>query len=140
MGAAASLRAVAASGADPDGLIIESTFNRMLDTVSNRFAMMGVPAFPAARLLVFWGGVQTGFSAFEHNPEEYAKACRVPALSMHGEIDRHARLEEGRAVFDNLAGPKQWLTFPNTPHTALYGAHPDRWRTGVSIFLESLPR
>jgi alpha-beta hydrolase superfamily lysophospholipase len=138
MGAAAVLRSVAACGAEPDGVILESTFNRMLDTVSNRFAMMGVPAFPAARLLVYWGGVQTGFDAFEHNPEEYARACRVPALMLHGEADLHARLAEGRAVFDNLAGPKEWLPFPNTPHTALQGADPARWRIGVSQFLDGL--
>ena len=138
MGAAAVLRSIAACGADPDAVILESTFNRMLDTVSNRFAMMGVPAFPTARLLVFWGGVQTGFSGFEHNPEEYARACRVPALMLHGEADRHAKLAEGRAVFDNLAGPKQWLIFPDTPHVALYGADPARWRDGVARFLDDV--
>jgi len=138
MGAAAVLRSIAACGAEPDAVILESTFNRMLDTVSNRFAMMGVPAFPTARLLVFWGGVQTGFSGFEHNPEEYARACRVPALMLHGEADRHAKLAEGRAVFENLAGKKEWLPFPDTPHVALFGADPARWRGGVARFLNQV--
>jgi uncharacterized protein len=138
MGGAAVLRSVAACGAEPDGVILESTFNRMLDTVSNRFAIMGLPSFPAASLLVFWGGVQTGFSGFEHNPQEYAQACRAPALAMHGEADRHAKPEEGRAVFDNLSGPKEWLPFSDTPHVSLHGADPERWGTGMANFLDSL--
>jgi len=138
MGAAAVLRSVAACGADPDAVILESTFNRLLDTVANRFDMMHVPSFPAARLLVYWGGVQAGFSAFEHNPEQYARACRVSALALHGEADLHTKLAEGRAVFDNLAGPKEWLAFPDTPHVALHGADPTRWRNGVAKFLDRL--
>jgi uncharacterized protein len=140
MGSAAVLRSVAACAADPDGLIIESAFNRLLDTVSNRFEIMRVPAFPAARLLVFWGGVQTGFSGFEHNPEEYARACRMPALALHGAADAYAKPAEGRAVFDNLAGRKEWIAFPDAPHVALHGVDARRWRDGVARFLNSIVR
>ena len=140
MGAAAVLRSVAACGAEPDGLIVESAFNRLLDTVSNRFEVMRVPAFPAARLLVFWGGMQTGFSGFEHNPEEYARACRMPALALHGEADAYAKPAEGRAVFQNLAGRKEWIAFPAAPHVALYGVDARRWRAAVAGFLDSVAK
>src|SRR5262249_17867612 len=98
MGAAAVFRSIPALGVEPDGVILESVFARMLGTVRNRFDLMGAPSFPAAELLVFWGGAQAGFSGFEHNPEEYATACTCPALVLHGAHDRRARLEEGEAV------------------------------------------
>src|SRR5207237_2938162 len=61
MGAAAIMRAVATEGVHPAALILESPFDRLLDTVANRFHAMGLPAFPAAGLLVFWGSLQQGY-------------------------------------------------------------------------------
>jgi dipeptidyl aminopeptidase/acylaminoacyl peptidase len=134
MGGAAVLRSVA-QGVRPDAIIVESVFDRMLTTARNRFALMGAPAFPAAELLVFWGGVQVGFSGFEHNPAEYARSCDCPALVLHGEEDQNAKLEEGMAVYENLPGIKWMASFPGVGHTSLYGAAPQRWRQAVRQFL-----
>ena len=56
MGAAAILRAVHAHAIQPEGVILESVFDTLLNTVRHRFRAMEVPAFPSAELLVFWGG------------------------------------------------------------------------------------
>ena len=37
-------------------VVVESVFDRLLSTAENRFHSMGIPAFPMARLLIFWGG------------------------------------------------------------------------------------
>ena len=58
MGAASVLRSVHSCGVQPDAIIAESVFDRMLTTVRHRFELMGVPSFPCAELLVFWGGRQ----------------------------------------------------------------------------------
>ena len=47
---------------------------RQPPTVSPRW---GCPPFPAAHLLIFWGGVQQGFNAFRHNPSSMRGTCRV---------------------------------------------------------------
>jgi len=99
-----------------------------------------VPSFPAARLLLFWGGVQAGFSGFDHNPAEYARACDCHALVLYGEKDPHVRPDEARAVYDNLAGPKGIEGFPGAGHVSLYGADPQRWRSVVGPFLAGLKR
>lgn len=135
MGGAAVLRAVAVHGADPEGVILESAFGRMLGTVRNRFALMGLPSFPAAELMVFWGGRQAGFNAFAHNPEEYARACRCPALLLHGSADRNARPEEAQAILDSLAGPKGLVVFEGVGHTSLYAANPELWTASVVRFV-----
>src|SRR5947209_2363856 len=80
MGAAAVLRAVALGGVTADALVLECPFDRMLTTVEHRFHVLGLPGFPMARLMLFWGGVQLGLDAFAHNPVEYAAGVRRPAL------------------------------------------------------------
>jgi hypothetical protein len=138
MGGAAVLRSIAALDVCVDGIILESVFDRMLKTVRNRFGLMGLPSFPSAELLVFWGGVQTGFSGFEHNPGEYARSCDCAALVFHGTEDGNAKPEDGRAVFDNLRGTKEMVLFSGAGHESLYAADRLQWTRVVGQFLAKL--
>ncbi len=135
MGGVAILRAISTHNIQPDALILEAVFDRMLSTVQNRFAAMGLPSFPAAQLLVFWGGVQSGYSGFKHNPSEYATRVQCPTLMLHGTDDPRATLAEGRAVFQNLRGVKQFEAFAGVGHESYLAAHPDQWKHSVSEFL-----
>jgi uncharacterized protein len=135
MGGAAVLRSIAALDVKPDAIILESVFGQMLGTVRNRFGLMGLPSFPGAELLILWGSVQVGFSGFSHNPEEYARACECGALVLHGAEDRHARPEEGEAIYKNLRGSKELVVFNGAGHTSLYAIAPERWREVVGQFL-----
>ncbi|HKM56418.1 MAG TPA: alpha/beta hydrolase, partial [Isosphaeraceae bacterium] len=56
MGSVAILRAIAENGVQPEAVVVECPFDRLLSTVENRFSAIGLPAFPCAHLLVFWGG------------------------------------------------------------------------------------
>lgn len=140
MGGAAVLRSIAALEVRPDAIILESVFDRMLTTVRNRFDLMGVPSFPAAELLVFWGGMQVGFSGFGHNPAEYARHCDCATLVLHGAQDRHAKPEEGKAIYENLAGSKEIVVVADAGHTSLLGAGPGQWKAVVWNFLTRIPR
>jgi uncharacterized protein len=135
MGAASILRAVSAHDADPDAIIIESVFDSLLSTTKNRFALMGLPAFPAAHLLVFWGGRQAGFSGFDHNPAEYAASAQCPVLQLHGGKDTRATLEQARHVFDAIPGKKTFIQFSDVGHRAMLRANPEQWTTSVMEFL-----
>jgi alpha-beta hydrolase superfamily lysophospholipase len=135
MGSAAILRAVAVQGVAPDAVVVECPFDRLLSTVENRFDAMGVPHFPGARLLVFWGGVQHGFSGFAHNPVDYAGEVRCPVLLMHGGHDPRVTEAQAEAIFERLAGKKQFVRFPESGHRPLLAEDPDRWRQVVSQFL-----
>ena len=140
MGGAAILRAVAQLNARPHAIIVESVFARMLDAVKNRFRLMELPTTPGSQLLLFWGGVGAGFDAFSHNPADYARVCACPSLVMHGAADQHARPEEGRAVFDNLAGRKEFVLFPNAGHNSLASASPEAWKASVAKLLNEVQR
>jgi uncharacterized protein len=137
MGSAAILRAIAREGVTADAVIIETPFDRLINTARNRFNLMGLPAFPAAELLVFWGGVQQGFNGFEHNPVEYARSVKCPVLMMHGERDSRVTAEQARSIFDNLDGLKRFRLF-DVSHEVIAVARPEEWREQVIDFLNRL--
>jgi alpha-beta hydrolase superfamily lysophospholipase len=136
MGAAAVLRAVAVEGVEADALVLEAPFADLLTAVKARFAMLGVPAFPAAQLLVFWGGLQHGFNGFSHRPADYARCVREPALLLYGDDDRRVASQETAAVFANLAGPKRLHTFAGLGHESFVARRPDEWKEQVAVFLD----
>ncbi len=136
MGAAAILRAIAAEGIAPDAVILESPFNRLLDTVRNRFSAMGLPQFPGAELVVFWGGAQQGFDGFAHNPVEYARSVKRPTLLMHGERDPRVTVEQAKEIYEQLSGRKEFVSFPGAGHESLIANAPEMWKENVSRFLD----
>jgi len=138
MGSVAVLRAIAHHGVRPDGAILECPFDRLLGTVEHRFTAMGLPAFPCAELLVFWGGVQHGMNGFAHNPVEYASRVDCPVLLLHGEKDKRVNVREVEAVCGNLAGEKRLEVFPEVGHEACYRTRPDLWIQHVGAFLKDV--
>ncbi|MEM8955317.1 MAG: alpha/beta fold hydrolase [Verrucomicrobiota bacterium] len=127
MGGAAVLKAVHGHGVEPDGIVVESVFDDIVETVGNRFEAMGLPSFPAAQLMLFWGGRQLGFDPFSHKPMIYAEAVRCPILFMHGSEDARARVDEGRRVFEAVAGEKRFVEFDGLGHEKMVTKVRDRW-------------
>jgi alpha-beta hydrolase superfamily lysophospholipase len=140
MGAAAALRAVSLGTAKPDALVVESPFDRMLTTVAHRFDLVGVPRFPLAPLVVFWGGVQQGYWAFGHNPSDYARAVSCPTLMIRAGRDPFVKQAEAESVFNNMNGPKQLLVIDQAQHEPCIGVDSPRWARNVTEFLLSPPR
>lgn len=139
MGAAAVLRAVHAHDIEPDALILECPFDRMLTTVQHRFEAMRLPQFPAAQLLVFWGGVQQSFNAFGHNPADYASSVRCPTLLMHGGKDTRVSTTEVENIRRNLNGASVLKLFPESPHQSYVVSRGSEWRSSVGEFLNTVP-
>ena len=135
MGAAAVLRSSSIHQNCVDAIIIEAVFDTLLQTVINRFNSMGVPPFPSAQLLTFWGGVVMGVKPFAHNPVDYAEGVRQPTLVLHGSDDPRARLGEGKRVFSALSGPKKLVVFDGVKHESFQGDNVKKWRTAVRDFV-----
>ena len=135
MGAAAVLKAVADDGLRPAALVLECPFDSLIGTVRHRFANRGVPSFPLADLLVFWGGAQEGFDALGFRPVDLASRVRVPTLLMNGDKDEWVRVDEARAIFDALQGPKTLHYFAGVGHDSCLRNRPDEWKAVVGEFL-----
>lgn len=135
LGAAAVLRSMAVGGVKPDAVILESPFDRLLSTVGNRFSSMGLPAFPASQLLVFWGSVQQGSNGFDNNPVDFARSVTCPALLLHGEQDPRVTVEQSHAIYDALAGYKEQVEVQGAGHESLVASAPELWKDSVAHFL-----
>ena len=141
VGGAAILRAVATEQIEPDGIIIEAVFDEMVSTVENRFDAMGIPSFPAAQVLVFWGGVQARFNGFKHNPADYAQSVEIPTLMLHGQNDPRATLEQGEHLFDQLGSPqKTMVQFSGAEHESTLQVDEGLWTTSISHFLDQVDK
>jgi uncharacterized protein len=138
MGGAALLRAVAVNGVKPDAVIVEATFDTLLNTGKNRFRSMRLSGWPFAELLLFWGSVQNGFNFFSHNPVDYARAVSCPALVLHGEKDERVRLEEARTIASAMGSNRRFVAFSGVPHMAIVDARSELWRREVEKFLEQV--
>jgi alpha-beta hydrolase superfamily lysophospholipase len=137
MGAAAVLRAAGEGAVAPDAVIVEGVFDSLLNTVRNRFASMGVPSFPNAELLVFWGGVRHGYDGFAHRPAEYVRTLRCPLLVMHGSEDKRVSVAEARRVFEAAPGRKAFKLFLGAGHESFVSRAPAEWREAVAPFLRA---
>jgi hypothetical protein len=143
MGAVAVLRAVAYKNINPQAIFAECPFGTMQQTVNNRFKLMKLPPFPFAGMLMFWGGIQTNFWAFSHNPNEYAKKITCPTLILYGEKDHLVTKSEVEQIFENLPDHKQLKTFPMAGHnlfvptTETIKVSEKEWQQVVYNFLDS---
>ena len=135
MGSVAIMKSVDEFDLNPSGIIIECPFGSMYKTVCARFKLMNAPAFPMAGLLVFWGGLENGFWAFNHNPIEYAKGIECPTLLLYGAEDKKVSRQEIDDIYSNLKGKKQLKIFPLAGHENLLTKNPDEWRNEIRMFM-----
>lgn len=139
MGAVAVLKALSEdSTLTPKAAILECPFGSLRKTTLARFQQMQIPSFPMADLLLFWGGVQSGFWAFGHVPEEYAKHVAVPVLMLHGGQDKEVSMSEISAIFSNLRGQKEMHIYPDAKHESYLKNYQSDWQYYVEDFMAGL--
>jgi len=137
MGAAAVLRAVSVLDIHPNAIMVQSSFSTMNGATKNRFRLLGLPSWPMANLLTFWGGYVNDFDAFKLNPSEFAKQITTPTLVIHGVLDNRVSWEDSETIYDNLQGPKEFGVFSKSGHESMLNKEEANWVYLVTNFLES---
>jgi uncharacterized protein len=137
MGAVAIMKALSESDIQPKGIILESPFGSMRQTIKNRFVAMGIPHFPMADAMVFWGGILHGFNAFQHRPTEYAHHIHCPTLIIHGRQDPKVQISEIMEIHDHIPGATQLLFLEHVGHDNFIKRSPSKWKTNVGKFILS---
>jgi uncharacterized protein len=138
MGGAAVLRAIGTEKINPDAVIVEATFDSLLNAGKSRFRTMGLPVSPFAELLIFWGSVQTRSNLFLHNPADYARSVNCPTLILHGEKDERATLDQARAIAAAMERNARFVSFAGVPHVPIVEARPLEWTREVRDFLQGV--
>jgi uncharacterized protein len=121
-----AMAAYAATVRAPDGLILES-------------------GFPDARSLIRTSPVLAClalFSTYRFPCSEFINrlGTPVPVLVVHGDEDHVVSPTQGRALFDAIAAPKQFVIVRGGDHNDLAPSDPATYRAAVGGFIESLHR
>jgi uncharacterized protein len=136
MGAAAIARATGLLGAQPNGIILESVFDTLLEAIRFRFRLMSVPPTPLAEIFLFWGSVRLGLNGFDHNITAYAAAIdSVPVLMLHGTNDQRAPVAAAERVYAALAAPKRLVLIEAAGHVNPCLKQPALWQEVVGGFI-----
>ncbi len=80
--------------------------------------------------------MQQGFNPFRMNPVDHATAVRSPTLLMQGDRDPTITMDEARAIFAPLAGPKTLAVFPGARHELYLAADRCRWTDAIGRFFD----
>lgn len=135
MGAVAIMKAMHDTPIKPSAIILECPFATMYETVAIRFRNLGVPTFPMARLLMFWGGVENGFPAAAHNPVSYATGVHCPVLLQYGALDKLVAKDETDRIYANLNKPKRLIVYPLAGHDNYYKDYGKEWAANMVGFI-----
>lgn len=137
MGAVSIMKAVADLGVQPNKIILECPFGTMRQTVKKRFEAMSLPSFPLADLLMFYGGIQTGFNPYKHKPMEYAKDVKISTLLLYGKHDARVTLEETEGIYENLSGQKELVILENSGHENYLNNDKKDWLSSIKKFIKN---
>ncbi len=116
--------------------VFESTYSSLLDTAAHRFwHLYRLTRYPFAWLLVWWGGVLTGFGALRLSPARYLSHVKVPVYIAGGTEDFRVPPADTFKLFRAAKGPKEvWLVDRHGHELILEGA-PEEYRKRVLPFL-----
>jgi fermentation-respiration switch protein FrsA (DUF1100 family) len=100
-------------------VVAESAYTSMEDNITNGVQRLaGLPAFPFAPLVIFWGQREAGINISEVRPvDEIASLSPRPVLIVHGERDDLIPVENAHHLYQAAQEPKELYLIPNAGHT-----------------------
>lgn len=125
MGTAAALLA-AAQSPDAACIVTISAFTGLEDNIADGTkALTGLPPFPFAPLVVFWGEIITGQSIQAVRPiDVLPQIAPRPILFIHGEKDQVVPVRNAHELYEAYTGPKDLYLLPNAGHGDFWDAAP----------------
>ncbi|WP_050027318.1 alpha/beta fold hydrolase [Verrucomicrobium sp. BvORR034] len=126
----------------PQAIVVEAVFADVPTAVANRLEMrFGTWARPLHPLLTLQAEWLLGLNLEELNPVAAAQRVPCPLLVIHGARDQHAKIGEGRAIYDRAPGPKEFWEIPGAAHVNLHRFATSEYESRVASFLSaSLPQ
>ena len=116
------MAAYAATRHAPAGVILESGFPEARSLVR-------APS-PMALLALF--------STYRFPAAQYMRESKVPALVMHGDHDSVIPYDQGRALYAQLTGPKEFFTIKGGDHNDATPADERAYWQAITHFIDRL--
>lgn len=139
MGAVATLMAAPEVSGTLIGVVAESPFNSLRETVGRHVNIfLKLPGFPFSNLFV-WNLSRIG--RFDANALDCTEASRrlgdIPVLLIYGGDDERMPEQGGRSLLSHLASPESRMeVFPGAGHGHAFDVDPERYVDLVHSFIE----
>lgn len=119
-------------------VVAESTYTSVEDNVSDSIkALTGLPAFPFAPLVVWFGEQETGMDISQVSPLDAIGAISPRAvLIVHGELDAVIPAANAPRLYAAAGEPKELYLISNAGHGGLPQAEPEEYRRRVVGFFD----
>jgi fermentation-respiration switch protein FrsA (DUF1100 family) len=137
-----SLGAAAVIRAAPDLpnirlVIAQSAYTAIEDNIAAGVErLIGLPPFPFAPLIVWFGEQEAGISIRAVRPvDDVARIAPRPVMLMHGEYDDLFDRENVDQLYAAAGDPKMLVVVPDAGHGGLYDADPEGYAAAVLPFL-----
>lgn len=141
MGGAAVVRA-AANRPDVRALVVQSSFSSLEDNIAEGVEQVtGLPAFPFAPLIIFFGEREAGIRISDVRPvDDIARLSPRPVLIMHGTADTLIHYSNGQRLYDAAGEPRTLYLIEDGWHGGLISADADGVAATLTTFLHSALR
>lgn len=136
MGGAAVLRA-ATRLPHVKAIVSESAYTSIADNITQgMIAKTGLPPFPFAPLMIWFGERLTGLRVHQVRPIDDVARLKHPVLFVHGAEDKTINVNNSRALYAAANEPKGLYVVRNASHVGLLGADPVGFERYVLGFLD----
>ena len=137
LGAITALRA-AAQMPELRAVVAQSAFTSIEENVASGVRQIaGLPPFPFAPLVIFFGELETGLKIGQVRPvDEIAQIAPRAVLLMHGGQDRLLSSDNSQRLYDAAGEPKELVYFPTAAHSGLLASDPELWERSVVRFFD----
>lgn len=122
---------------DVAGVVIESTFSTVQENIEEGVERLtGLPPFPFAPMLFFFGEWETGVPLSTVRPiDSVAAISPRPVMFMHGDADGLFDVANSERLLAAASEPKQLVVFPGAEHGGLHVQDPARFEEAFTAFL-----
>ncbi len=102
-------------------VVSESTYASLEENIRQRLDhLLGLPPFPFAPLVIFWGQVETGLDIQKASPvNEIAAISPRPLLLIHGALDETIVVENAYQLYQAAGQPKELVVLQEANHCCL---------------------
>ena len=119
-------------------VIAESAYTSVDDNIAEGVrGLTGLPSFPFAPLIVFFGEREAGVDIRSVRPlDVIGQLSPRPLLFIHGELDGLILAENSRRLYAAAREPKELYILPNAGHGGFLQAAPEEYPYRILAFLE----
>jgi pimeloyl-ACP methyl ester carboxylesterase len=119
------------------GLILESTYTTLHQNTATRFKRVyGLPKFPFATTLTFFGNIILNINSFSHSPLEAIHTIQKPTLLIHDSLDEGVTTDDAYALHNAANAPTSLWVVNNAKHIDAYNTQTSTYEKKIMHFLE----